>query len=216
MTATTYDVRIWEMETYKGKRVTSYRVRWTVAGERFGEVFRKSAQAESLRSELLTAARRGEAFFVATGLPVSKVRAEQKLSWYQFAIEYTDVKWKRAAATSRRTDAEALTAITIQMFSSTTGMPDEKLLRRVLKLWPFNTTARDTRPVSADERRALRWAETHTRDVSALNDPAILRGVLHQVRRDPTGGQCGDALAKDFQHCARICGRAKGARRQPA
>ena len=35
---TSYDVRIYAIETRKG-RATGYRVRWTVAGKRFGETF---------------------------------------------------------------------------------------------------------------------------------------------------------------------------------
>ena len=70
------------------------------------------------------------------------VRETDKLSWYQFAVEFVDLRWNGSAATSRRTDAEALTAITMQMFSTRSRMPDEKLLRRVLKLWAFNTRNR--------------------------------------------------------------------------
>jgi hypothetical protein len=55
---------------------------------------------------------------VESGRPVSTDRAASRYSWFQFAIEYTDLKWNRSAATSRRTDAEALSAITMQLFSS--------------------------------------------------------------------------------------------------
>jgi integrase len=181
MAATGYDVRLWKTDSYKGKGVTSYRVRWTVARKEFAKVFRKSAQAESFRSELRAAANKGRAFDLDTGLPVAMMHDKQKVAWYQFAVEYTNLKWNASAATSRRTDAEALTAITMQLFSSTAKMPDEKLLRRVLKLWAFNTAARDTKPMTAEERHALRWAQTHTRDVSVLNDPAMLRGVLDGI-----------------------------------
>ena len=109
------------------------------------------------------------------------VRETGKLSWYQFAVEFVDLKWNDSAATSRRTDAEAMTAITMQMFSTTSRMPDEKLLRRVLKLWAFNTRNRAERVMTDDERHALAWAQGHTRDVSALSDIALVRKVLSGI-----------------------------------
>ncbi|MBT2207730.1 hypothetical protein [Actinomadura sp. NEAU-AAG7] len=47
----TYDVRIYKMEVYKGKRVTSYTVRWRTGPEPWKESFRKRAQAISFESE---------------------------------------------------------------------------------------------------------------------------------------------------------------------
>ena len=71
----TYDVRIWKTEIYKGAKVTTYTVRWKTGTEAWKEPFRHSAQAESFRSSLLTAARKGEAFDMTTGRPVSWGRA---------------------------------------------------------------------------------------------------------------------------------------------
>ncbi len=179
MSVTSYDVRIYGTEVYKGKRVTSYRVPWKVGGRRFNKTFRNSTQAKNFKSALRSAASKGEAFYVDAGLPVSMVRETDKLSWYQFAVEYVDLKWNSSAATSRRTDAEALTAITTHMFSTKSRMPDEKLLRRVLKLWAFNTKNKTERTMTDDERRALAWAQSHTRDVSALSEIATVRKVLN-------------------------------------
>src|SRR5690349_12448184 len=113
---TTFDVRIWKTEVYNGKRSTSYYVRWTVAGRQWREPFKQSALAESFRSDLLSAARKGEAFDVASGLPVSKRRTSQDMPWYKFACEFVDMKWPDVAATTRRTHAEALMTVTTAMF----------------------------------------------------------------------------------------------------
>jgi hypothetical protein len=64
---TTYDARVYRTEVYKGSEVTTYKVRWKVGGRLWKEGFRTAAQADSFRSALLTAARRGEAFSLATG-----------------------------------------------------------------------------------------------------------------------------------------------------
>ena len=65
--ATTYDVRIYKTYVYKGAKVTTHYVRWQVNGQVRKEPFRTVAQADSFRSELLTAARKGEAFSTRRG-----------------------------------------------------------------------------------------------------------------------------------------------------
>ena len=77
---------------YPGQKVTTYWVRWKVGGEGFQEPFRHSGQADSFRSELLSAARKGEAFGMTTGRPVSWKRATSEVTWYDFACAYTDMK----------------------------------------------------------------------------------------------------------------------------
>jgi hypothetical protein len=59
---TTFDVRVYRTEVYKGVRVTTYRVRWKVGSQQWREGFRTAAQADSFRSALMTATRKGEAF----------------------------------------------------------------------------------------------------------------------------------------------------------
>lgn len=66
---TTYDVRIWKTDIYKGKTTTAYTVMWKVANKRWKKRFKTAALADSFRAELLSAARRGEAFDVTTGCP---------------------------------------------------------------------------------------------------------------------------------------------------
>jgi integrase len=170
--------RIHQTETYKGKRGTVYYVRWAVDGKRRKKPFKNAALAESFRSELVSAARRGEAFDTEFGLPVSMQRTAREMSWYGFACAYVDLKWPRVAATTRRTHAEAFTAVTMLMFATDRGKPDSKLLRAALCRWAFNTVMRDDESRSTEVRSALRWAAAHTRSVSALGKPEILRAVL--------------------------------------
>ena len=74
---TSYNVRFYKTDVYKGTRVTTYFVRWKVGGKEWRQSFRTVAQADSFRSELLTAARRGEAFSTETGRPVSWQRGNE-------------------------------------------------------------------------------------------------------------------------------------------
>jgi hypothetical protein len=178
---TTYDVRIWAIDVYKGKKTTTYKVVWIVAGERFKEPFKTSALAESFRSELVAAARKGEAFDVETGRPVSMLRTDNSMSWYEFACKFVDLKWPHVAATTRRTHAEALTAATPAMFSTLRGKPDDKLIRKALSRWAFNTQRRDAEDCPQDIKDALRWVKNNTRPVSALANPEVLRPVLNTL-----------------------------------
>jgi hypothetical protein len=58
----------------------AYKVRWKTAHRLWKEGFRNAALADSFRSSLLTAARKGEAFSLTTGRPVSWERTESALS----------------------------------------------------------------------------------------------------------------------------------------
>ena len=84
----TYDVRVYRTEVYKGSEVTTYRVRWKVGVRLWREGFRTAAQADSFRSALMTAARKGEAFSLVTGRPTAWERAKADTSWYEFACAY--------------------------------------------------------------------------------------------------------------------------------
>ena len=89
---TTYDARVYRTEVYKGKAVTTYHVRWKVGGKLWREGFRTAAQADSFRSALLTAARKGEIFSLATGRPAAWERTKVDTAWYDFACLYVDMK----------------------------------------------------------------------------------------------------------------------------
>jgi hypothetical protein len=159
-------------------RGTTYYVRWTIAGKSWREGFKTSALAEGFRSDLVSAARKGEAFDVDTGQPVSMQRLSATTSWFEFACAFVDMKWPRVAATTRRTHAEALTAVTTSMLLSTRGKPDDKLIRKALTRWGYNTAQRDAKNVPDDVRAALQWVARHVRPVSDLSKAEVLRPLL--------------------------------------
>jgi hypothetical protein len=140
---TTFDVRIWGIDIYKGKRKTTYWVRWKLAKlPPFKEPFTHRGLAESFRSDLQSAASRGEAFRLADGLPVSMARQSNSLSWYQAVCQYVDMKWPKAAATYRQTIAESLTPATVVMLDDEPGKPKVALIRSALNNWVLNTPRR--------------------------------------------------------------------------
>ena len=56
MTAT-FEVRVWGVVPHKGKRGTTYGVRWVVAKQRFRRTFTTAKLADGFRAELLTSIR---------------------------------------------------------------------------------------------------------------------------------------------------------------
>lgn len=182
-----YDVRIWKTEQYDGPRGTTYKVRWAVAGQRRKKSFRTKALAESFRSELVSAQRKGEAFAVETGLPISIVRRESEMSWFDFACQYVDSKWSLLAGNSRRNTAQALTTATLVLLTSTRGRPETSLLRRALVSWAFNTRARSTKTAPADIRQALDWLSRNTRPVGDLAEGEITRRIMDALTKTSDG-----------------------------
>ncbi|NDL60838.1 tyrosine-type recombinase/integrase [Phytoactinopolyspora sp. XMNu-373] len=178
---TSYNARVWKTTVRKGTRVTTYYVRWGVDGRAFNRSFRKRAQADSFRSELVSAARKGEAFNVNSGLPESMQQADKEISWYEFACDYVDAKWPKSAATTRRTIAEAMTAVTCSMFTTDRGQPDGVQLRSALKRYAFNTSRRASPEIPEHTMHALRWASRHTRPAADLKDPQVLRRILDDL-----------------------------------
>ena len=134
----TYDVRVYRTEVYKGARVTTYKVRWKTDRRLWKEGFRNAALADSFRSSLLTAARKGEAFSLSTGRPVSWKCDKSALTWYAITIDYAAAKWPYAAPNHRKSIAEALTDATDAMLVSDESPYPAEDIRRALRTWAFS------------------------------------------------------------------------------
>jgi integrase len=172
---TTYDVRVYKTQIYRGKRTISHTVRWKTAQRAWRKTFRNAAQADVFRAELLAAARKGEAFSTATGEPVFWQRNEPGMTWYQFTCAYVDMKWTTASAKYRRAIAQALTAATPPMLTAGSAS-DSRDLRSALVNWGYNTKQRAF--AMEDVADILRWLEINTREVSELADAALCRQLL--------------------------------------
>jgi integrase len=185
--ATSFDVRIWKIDVYRGSKTTTYWVLWAVAGRRFKKPHKTAALADSFRSSLVSASKKGEAFDTLTGLPVSMGNDKRDMGWYDFVCKYVDMKWPDAAATTRVSTAEALMTATMAMLKSKKGMPDDKAVRSALFRWGFNTTHRESEVMPETVRSTLEWIKRNTRTVSELEDPEVLRPVLNALARKIDG-----------------------------
>lgn len=178
MSQTSHNIRVFSIETCQHKKSTTYRVRWRVEQRKFGKQFSTVALADSFRSRLVSAARGGEAFDIETGLPMSLARENARMTWFDFACSYIDMKWPDSSPKYRKSLAESLTRITVAMLRDSAALPDGRRLRNAL-MTAFNT--RERRTISADTAGVLKTVARASRDVSELAKPEVLRSVLHAL-----------------------------------
>lgn len=185
----TSDVRIWDIETMKRARGTTYRVRWRTSTKRHVRTFATRKLADTFRSSLVAATRAGTVFDVTTGLPVTIIDAEgrstPKVTWLDHASAYVDTKWPSASPRHRKGIAEALTNITIGLSPRAPGRPDDHELRKALR-HTFNPTTRNN-DLAIDDRAALDWLQAHSLPVTDLADTKVARLALDAVSRTLDG-----------------------------
>lgn len=184
---TSTDVRVWTTEPYRGKRGTTYRVRWSVAGKPRKDTRSTRALADGFRAELLSAARRGEPFDVATGLPVSLLPKDVGVSWYEHACEFVDAQWPRSAPRSRQSRADALATITTALLIDGPGRPDAKTIRDALYGWSFIRTRRESAEPPARLVAAVAWISAGTVPLRAFEDVTTVHSALDALARRADG-----------------------------
>ena len=180
MSSRSFKVRFYDTEVYKGKRKTTYTVRWSVNGNRRGRSFETRALAESFRATLRVAANNGEPFDSDTGLPVSQIAPAAELTWYEFALQYIDAKWPRISANNRKNTAKALTKATLALLRA--ELPDRfdpVEVRRALREYAFNKLRRDEAP--PELRTILSWIGRNSLPMTAWEDTRHLDAVLRAL-----------------------------------
>lgn len=183
----TYNIRIRKTDVYKGSKTTTYRVRWTVDGKEWREPFKTSALATSFRSELMSAAKRGEAFNTETGRPISMNRPETTTTWYTFAIAYARMRWHQLSGNGRRNMVQALSTATLALLTTERGMPPAQILTTSMRQWAFNIRNSDTNTPPEEIKRTLTWLASNTRKVSALSEPETIRTLVAALGRKKDG-----------------------------
>ncbi|MEV4193844.1 tyrosine-type recombinase/integrase [Streptomyces toxytricini] len=165
---TTYDVKFWKTSVYEGKTKTTYTVRWVVAGEECRKPFSKVGLADSFRAGLISAASKGEAFSLSTGLPVSHMSQAAGAKWYDFAVQFVDQIWARTSANNRKNVAKALTPVTLALLRSQPTMFNGVEVRRALREYAFNTRRREQAP--PEVAVILRWVQRNSLTMAAWED----------------------------------------------
>jgi integrase len=132
--------------------------------------------ADSWRSRLIQAARRGEGFDEESGLPESILREP---------CRFVDLKWPHAAAKTRTSMADALATVTPVLVTTDRGRPDANVLRRVLYGWAFHKAHREAQPLNTEDAAALDWVRRHSLNVITLDEKErrspLIRAALDAI-----------------------------------
>ncbi len=187
---TSYDVRIWNILSYRGVKRTTYVVRWTVSGEQFRRTFGTRKLADSFRTDLATATKEGKPFELASGLPQQLKHERRPVSWLEFAMAFAKSKWPEASPSHRRGIAETLTDVTIELTGQLTSMPLPTADDLTLDRQPKSSRTEHLRralyrhaftihplPPQSYEQRLLTWAIKHSMPITGLTEPSVLRRI---------------------------------------
>jgi hypothetical protein len=212
-----YQVKFWAIRPGKAKTKRTYEVRWKVGRAPHSRTLGNKAHAENFLSDLRQAARAGEPFDVATGLPASMTTARSR-SWFAFCLAYMDMKWPAAAPKTRESLTDALATIIPAVTDE--RIPDwlePAVLRRALRQFALAPGSRELeRPPEA--AAALRWLEKSSLPVTEVGKPFMR--VLCSMRsasgkmavrpglpRSPASGGCSSTcsgMRSRWRSCPRI------------
>ena len=181
----TYKVRFWDI-THRKQKARPYGVRWVTGGREHSEWYVTKALANNRRSQLLQAARYGEAFDVATGLPGSEMRRRNAASLMELAQQYVAMKWPEHAANSRRSTVESLATACASFVGEVHGRPDVVLLRRVLTAHLLLPESRRG-SIGDDEIGAAAWLAKASRSVGDLAETSAARELLDGLTKNLDG-----------------------------
>ncbi len=184
MTEWSYTVKIWAIRKRDYRK--PYQLRWKVGTRPHSESFLTLGLAESRRAQLITAAREGEPFDIASGLPKSLVIKERDISWYEHARRYIEMKWTHSPGSTRRTLAEAMATVTPALVKDTKGMADARTVRTALYSWAFNKNRWGEEP-PAEVAKVLAWFERKSLPASALSDRLTVRAALDAASKKLDG-----------------------------
>ncbi|MBC7593432.1 MAG: tyrosine-type recombinase/integrase [Kineosporiaceae bacterium] len=187
-----YDVRVWAIRKYKGKRSTTYSVRWTVGTKEWHKTFATARLAESHRAMLTSSSATGVAFDAATGLPASMSTERPGVSWLDHSVEFIVMKWPDAAPKYRKSIAESLTAILMAVLPTRAEKPSTEDLRAALYQWLL-TKPHTTEDPPERLQPAIAWLNAHSPPVESLADASVLRDTLDRLSLKLDGRRASDA-----------------------
>ncbi|MER6946527.1 tyrosine-type recombinase/integrase [Nonomuraea sp. NPDC000554] len=188
---TTYDVKFSQVQQRSNRGTFVYVARWRVAGKEKSKSFRTKGLANAFMSDLRQAAKAGEEFDVATGLPVSMLATGSSgPSFLEFAQSYVLRRWRTSAARTRETDVYALLSLVPALVSDGPGRPKDEDLREVLKVHVLLPEGRRA-DLTVTQAVALRWLEKASLPLTVLGDAAVLHTALDAISVTFAGAPAG-------------------------
>jgi integrase len=192
----TTDVKFWEIRQKKGRKNPTWEIRWTTGGKENSRTRRTKALADSFLSDLRQAAKRGEEFDVASGLPVSMLEAqpsvepEKPITFLAFAQEYVIRLWPHDAPKTRDGRSDALATVIPALTSDEPDRPDPRELRTALRKYLLPPPDKRPEP-PADVSAAIRWLETASLPVTAAGEARHVRAALDALTVNLDGTKSG-------------------------
>ncbi|MEV0614832.1 tyrosine-type recombinase/integrase [Nonomuraea sp. NPDC050404] len=178
---TTYDVKFSQVQQRSNRGMAVYVARWRVAGKEKSKSFRTKGLANAFMSDLRQAAKTGEEFDVATGLPVSMLESEATgPSFLEFAQAYVLRRWDLSAARTRETDAYALLSLVPALVADAPRRPSPEASREVLRVHALLPEKRRT-DLTAMQTATLGWLERASLPLSSLGEAHVLRTALAAI-----------------------------------
>lgn len=202
---TSYDVRIYKLHKEARAAKRPYRIRWAVARlprPPFSKYFATYNLAQGFLDDLSRASRKGEAFDIETGLPMSILReeldkkaADNTVTLLQHLRDYTEYKWPRVSGKGRKGMADVLRDIMLAVMPVNSERPQcapgYKHLNEAFRLWLFRPDALDSAgdDVPVEILDAIGWAEKHTPNLNEIAVPVNTRRLLDALCRTHRGTQ---------------------------
>ncbi|GAA4534790.1 tyrosine-type recombinase/integrase [Nonomuraea ferruginea] len=178
---TTYDVRFSQIQQRSNGGASSFVARWRVAGKERSKSFRTKGLANAFMSDLRQAAKLGEEFDVATGLPVSMAAPPSSgPSFLEFAQSYALRRWNTSAARTRETDAYALLSLIPALVRDAPRRPSAEALREVLRIHALLPEKRRA-ALTTTQTATLHWLERASLPLSTLGEADVLRTALDAI-----------------------------------
>ncbi|MFE6849760.1 tyrosine-type recombinase/integrase [Streptomyces sp. NPDC057674] len=179
------DVRMWKISKISSKKAP-YQLRWVVAGKVCHASFATVTLADSRRSQLWQAMKRGEAFDVESGLPESELRAAAAKentrpdpSWWDFSREYMALRWRTAAAKTREGLADSLATVALAMAEEGKKAPTPEETRLAMR-WAVVPAHKGEEPPE-ELAAACTWLQNRSLPLSSLTDPKVMRDVQYRL-----------------------------------
>ncbi|SDK34146.1 Phage integrase family protein [Nonomuraea maritima] len=178
---TTYDVKLSGIQHRTDRETPVFVARWRIAGKQKSKSFRTKGLANAFMSDLRQAAKAGEEFDIASGLPVSMfARKSIGPSFFEFAQAYVLGRWNASAARTRETDAYALLTLIPALVAAEPRRPAAEELREVLRIHALLPVKRRS-ALTATQTAALSWLERASLPLSALGEAHVLRTALDAI-----------------------------------
>lgn len=159
--ARTYDVNVRPVRARKreDRQATRYEVRWTVDDREFNRSYRLRAQADSARSDLLSAAKAGDPFDTNTGQP-SNASLGSTPTVLTLARQVLAREWADCAGKSRKSLAESLSHTCAVLTSVRHPVDAERRILLYQALYQGGLSPTGLRPPDTGKRMGQKTAVT--------------------------------------------------------